>query len=350
MDKMLSKLLLGITIITYVALIGVNLYKPKGTGDQLVGWGFVLFGVLAAYVVSSLMLTINIALKGEFNWISEFNIFRNSIIFIGWTCLMAGVVYCTMINADWHSTATSNWLGLVMIHYGAIWIPLLMLVPYVILLNPDLHNTLSPNLFKLPLLVGCLIGLAFHFLSNSQLGNFFKDKEAVNTLQFENAMKQIGFEESVVDLLYYLHKGTDVRLTQAALTKLKSKENLESELLKILNQCDNNYDYLRVFAYLENNKVEQPELFIAPLNKTIYKVSEELKYRLQSFGSENDFLKLLNVDGLCRILEMQFKTCKADFIPNMLKVQAELEKEPKPDFIEFRNKYKAAVKNWLDTP
>ncbi len=346
---MLSNLILGITSIFYVVLIAVNLYKPKGTGDQLVGWGFILFAVLAAYVVCSLMLTINIALKGKFNWISESNTLRNSIICIGWLCLMAGVIYSTMINSDWQTTGTANWLGLIMVHYGAIWIPLLMLVPYAILLNSEWYNTFSPNMYKMPLLAGCLLGLTFHFLSNNQLGNLFKDKKAIDALQYETAMDQIGHEDSIVGLLYYMYKGTDVRLTQVALTKLKSKENLESELQNILNQCDENYDYLRVFAYLENNRVEHPELFIGPLNKAISKVSEELKYRLQSFGSENDFLKLLNVDGLCRILEMQFKAYNADFLPNMLKVQVELEKEPKPDFIEIRNKYKTAVKNWLDT-
>jgi hypothetical protein len=345
---MLINTILGITSITYVALIAVNLYKPKGTGDQLVGWGFIIFAVLAAYVVCSFILTINIAIKGKFNWISESNILRNSIICIGWLCLMAGVIYCTMINSDWQTKGTANWLGLIMVHYGAIWIPLLMLLPYAILLNPEWYNTFSPNMYKMPLLAGCLIGLSFHFASYNQLYNLFKDKKAIDTLEYENAMAQIGFEDSTLGLLNYMFKGTDVRLTQAALTKLKSKENLEAELQNILNKCDENYDYLRVFAYLENNRVEQPQLFIVPLNKSISKVSEELKYRLQSFGSENDFLKLLNVDGLCRILEMQFKAYKADFLPNMLKVQVELEKEPKPNFIEIRNKYKTAVKNWLD--
>ena len=85
------------------------------------------------------------------------------------------------------------------------------------------------------------------------------------------------------------------------------------------------------------------------MNKTISRVSEELKYRLQSFGSENDFLELLNVDGLCIILDTHFKEYKDDFVSNMLKIQTELEKEPKPDFMEIRNQYRVAVKNWLDS-
>ena len=343
---MLSKLILGLTSITYIALIAVNLYKPKGTGDQLVGWGFILFGVLAAYVVCSLMLTINIALNGKFDWISESNTLRNIIIGIGWLCLMAGVVYITMINADIKDDGTLNWLGMIIVQYGAIWVPLLMLVPYSILLNPEWSTTVSPNMYKIPLLMACLIGLAFKFFSYSQLGNLLSDEKAIINIKYEEEIKQIGFEDSTEGLLVYMFKGTDARLTQAALTKLKTKKNFESELLNILN--DDQKDYRRVIAYLENNKVEHPELFITPLNKTIVIITEQLKYKLHSFGSENDFLELLNVDGLCHVLDTQFKAYKEDFRPNMLLMQTELEKEPKPDFIEIRNKYKSSVENWLD--
>lgn len=78
-------------------------------------------------------------------------------------------------------------------------------------------------------------------------------------------------------------------------------------------------------------------------------MAEELKYRLQSFGSEGGFLELLNVDGLCRVLDTRFKKYNADFRPNMLTMYAALEPEPKPDFLAIRNQYKEAVKGWLDS-
>lgn len=344
---MFNNLFLGLSSISYIALVAVNLYKPKGTGDQLVGWGFFLFGIMAAYAICSLMLTINIAYKGKFDWISESNVIRNSIIGIGWLCLTAGVFYITIINADWKASGSANWLGLIMVHYGAIWIPLLMLVPYAILINPEWSNSVSPNMYKIPLLMGCLIGLSFKFLSYSQLGNLLTDKKALSNMKYEEEMKHIDFVDEVEGLLYYMYKDTDPRLTEAALNKLQKNKNLEQELVNILT--DDQKDYRRVIAYLEQNKVENPEMFVVPLNNSIFKISEELKYKLQSFGSENGFLALLNVDGLCGVLDGQFKPFKEDFRPNMLKIQAELEKEPKPDFLPIRNKYRTAVQNWLDT-
>ncbi len=345
---MLSNLIFILSCISYIALVAVNLYKPKGTGDQLVGWGFILFAVMAAYVICSLILTLHIALKGKFDWISESGSIKYVILGLGWLCLMAGAVYSTMINADWQNMGTANWLGIVMVRYGGIWIPLLTLVPFAILLNNEWYQNLSPTVYKIPLLAGCVIGLAFHFLSTSQSGKLFKNQKAVDKLQYDNELKQIGFTDSIVDLLYYMHKGTDPRLTQAALDKLKRKQNLESELVGILDKCDENYDYLRVIAFLENNRAEKPQLFIKPLNKAIFQISEELKYRLQSFSSENPFLELLNVDGLCNILSAQFESNKEDFTPNMLKIKAELDKEPKPEFLKIRNTYRSAVKNYLD--
>ena len=117
-------------------------------------------------------------IQGKFDWISDAKASRNIIIGMGWLCLTAGVVYSTMINVDWKNPNTATGLGLIMVFYGAIWIPLLMLVPYVLLLNPEWQNTLSPNFYKMPLVLGCFIGLAFHFLSNNQLGNLFRDEKA----------------------------------------------------------------------------------------------------------------------------------------------------------------------------
>ncbi len=344
---MLGKLLLAITSITYIALIAINLNKPKGTGDQMVGWGFVVVFVLTAFGICSLLLTINLASNGKFDWISASFISKFFIISVGWLCFTAGIVFITFINGDWHDSRSANWLGLILVHYGAIWIPLLMLVPYLILLNPEWQTALSVNVYKMPLLTGSIIGAAFLFLSNTQLSNLFRDKQAIANMRYEKSMMDIESEDRVNWLLYYMYKDTDFRLTQAALAKLKRIENLDSALIEILNSYESNWDYTRVYAYLENNKVEHPELFIEPLNHTISRVASELEFRLQSFSAEYDNLELLNVDGLCNILDTQFKVYKNEFRPNMLKIQEQLNKEPKPNFMEIRNRYKAAIDQWL---
>lgn len=345
---MAGKLLLGLTIISYLALIGINLYKPKGTGDQLMGWGFIIMIVLAAYAICTLLLTINLTVTGKLDWITSSSGMKYLLIILGWLSLTAATLYPTMINADWQNMSNANWLGILFVRFGGIWIALLLLIPCIIMLIPEWQQTISPNLVKYLLLAGILIGLFFHFMSHERLGNLFKDQAVQDTLKYEKEMDLIRQDTSTIGLLYYTIKGTDPRLTQAALEKLKAKGNFESELQTMLNQCDENYDYLRVIAYLEKNMVNQPDSFVAPLNKTIYRVSEEVKYRLQSFGDEKPFLELLNVDGICHLLDNQFRPYREQFKTNMMKMQTELEAEPKPQFAEIRDRYKAAVQLWLD--
>ena len=337
------------TAMAYIGLAAVNLYKPNATGERLMGWGFIIFAILAAYVLCSLLLTLNLAINGKLDWISASKASRNVIIGLGFLCLMNGIVFVTMVNADANGASTANWLGLLVIRYGAIWIPLLMLAPFAILLKPEWLHAFSPNLYKIPLMVACFIGFAFFALGREQLGGLFTDKQAVAEKKYQESMRLIDLSDDTGDLLYYLLYEYDIRVREAALTKLKAKPDLESELLDVLGHYQENGDYRWVIIYLEDNTVEHPERFVEPLNRIINRISEELKYRLQSFGNENDFLETLNVDGLCHVLDTQFKAYNADFRPNMMNVYSELEREPKPEFLAIRNKYKAVVKNWLDS-
>ncbi len=336
------------TALAYIGLAAINLYKPSATGERLVGWAFIIFAILAAYVLCSLLLTLNLATNGKLDWISASKATRNIIIGLGFLCLMNGIVFVTMVNTDTNGASTANWLGLLVIRYGAIWMPLLMLVPFAILLNPEWVHAFSPNYYKIPLMVACFIGFAFFALGREQLGVLFTDKQAVAEQKHQETMNLINYSDDVADLLYYRFD-KDVRVREAALAKLKAKPDLESDLLKVLDRYESDGDYRWVIVYLEGNKVEHPERFVEPLNRIINRISIELEYRLQSYSNENGFLETLNVDGMCRVLDTQFKAYHADFRPNMMKLYSELEKEPKPEFLVIRNKYKAVVKNWLDS-
>lgn len=346
---MFGNIFFVLTAMAYLALSAVNLYKPNATGERLMGWGFIIFGVLIAYVICSLMLTLNLANNGKLDWISTTRSTRNLAIGLGFLSMMYGVVFVTMINTDTNGASTANWLGILMIGYGGIWMPLLMLAPFALLLKPDWQTSIPPNYYMIPLAAACLIGVAFFLLPRERLGAIFNDKQAIADKEYRETMEHVGFTDDTASLLYYLLDDKDARVREAALAKLKAKPNLETELIGVLEEYESNGDYRGVITYLESNKVEHPERFVEPLKKIIDRISEEFKYRLQSFGSENDFLETLNVGGLCHVLDTQFKAYKADFRPGMELMYAELEQEPKPDFLAIRNKYKAVVKNWLDS-
>ena len=158
---MFGNFLFGLTTLTYIALAIFNLQKVNATGERLVGWGIIAFVILTFYIISSLSLTISIAGKGGFNWLSNSVPMRNTAIGILWLCMVAGVVFCTMIRTEWDtdpSTGLVRWMSFP-VYFGATWLPLLMLLPYAILLNPLWRDTLSPGLYKIPLAIGGVLGV-----------------------------------------------------------------------------------------------------------------------------------------------------------------------------------------------
>ena len=359
---MFGNLFFGLTALVYFALIIFNLTKVTATGERLVGWGMLAFVLIAAYIISSLLLTISLASKGAFNWISDSLLLRNSAVAVLWLGLVAGVVFCTSIKADFSSatpvTGPMGWLNLP-IYYGGIWLPLLMLVPYAILLSPGWRETLSPNLYKIPLIIGCTIGLVLiaipKIISMKQSMKAIKESDG-GDWAFNTSMRNINNyqEPTIRGLLSYTHREQDERLRAAALAKIKSYENWETELISILNQKELS-DIYWVYAFLDGNKIEHPDSFIQPIKNSLAVLVPEVQKSLKDPASLT--LGYVNIEALCCVLDGQFKYSAALFRPDMSKLQevlafnppARTSKQNKQWFDETLSSYRAAINNWLDS-
>jgi hypothetical protein len=360
---MFGNLLFGLTTLTYIALTIFNLQKVNATGDRLVGWGIIAFVILAFYVVFSLSLTISIAAKGGFNWLSNSESLRNTAIGMLWLGMVAGVVFCTMIRPEWNtdpSTGVVRWLSFP-VYFGATWLPLLMLFPYAILLNAEWRDTYLPSLYKIPLVTGGAFGLLIVMAPTiiMTLGIKIPQKEIdISEVPFKNAMNTLNGETSIKELLKF-SLDNDERVRIAALAKIKADQDWEGELIRILE--DNGeysyYSYYWVYVFLNINKVDHPERFIKPINNTIPAITLGIQEILKKSFRETSSFTYLNVDALCRVLDTQFKDSSAAFRPNMLKLQTVIESPhvkregdiDTPEFVKMRNKYQLAVKNWLDS-
>ena len=91
--SMFSNVLFVLTIFNYIGLAILNIQKTNATGERLMGSGFIGLGLIAAYVLFSLLLTISITSKGGFNWLSSATLSRNFLVGILWFCMIAGVVF-----------------------------------------------------------------------------------------------------------------------------------------------------------------------------------------------------------------------------------------------------------------
>ncbi|MBK8833267.1 MAG: hypothetical protein IPN60_20980, partial [Saprospiraceae bacterium] len=63
-------LLFILTTLAYIAMAFINLQKTPARGEYLMVSGFMMFGLIAVYVITSLLLTISVASRGGFDWLS----------------------------------------------------------------------------------------------------------------------------------------------------------------------------------------------------------------------------------------------------------------------------------------
>jgi hypothetical protein len=350
---MFGYFLFGLTITAY---IGVSAYalQPHHSGGSDAAYGSAIAGlaVIVAFILTSLFLTIYMTVQGGFNWISDTVMKRNIGIAILWLGVVAGVVFCTLGHIEYHKyyqlTGFARLLSYI-IYYGATWLPLLMLIPYFLFLKPEWRETLSPNLFKIPSLVGFLL-----LITPKIVSSFFSSyrKFDAQELAFSKAMESMKKYPSVSSLLYYTGKGTDEQVRRVALAKIKASKNLEAELIATLEQSSPATCF-QVYAFLDDNKTEHPERFIEPIVKSFPKITAEIHELIVNPYKGG----MYPIEVLLRVLEGQFKDSIAVFKPHILKLQEILETPPAKsreyddvqECNDTLNKYRLIVKNWLDS-
>ncbi|MBK7812650.1 MAG: hypothetical protein IPI50_15735 [Saprospiraceae bacterium] len=344
---MIGYFIFGLTVLVYIVL-SLFILQPSPSGsDQNYGWASSAFVLIAAYAICSLLLTINITVNGGFNWISDATLKRNALVAILWLGMVVGVVFCTL-KPEFHKfyqlTGFTRLLSQ-LISYGAIWLPLLMLIPYYIFLKPEWRDTLAPNFIKMLLIFASVAGILLPLTLKIVLKSYKKFDE--HELAYNKAMKNINSYSAVMSLLYYAGKSYDEKIRNAALTKIKANKNLEVELIDILEKDSPPYD---VFEFLDDYRVEDPERFIEPINHGLSRIIKDTHENIV-----NPYKGIYNLEVILRVLEGQFKNSAGNFKPQVLKLQEILETPPAKnranDNTEQSNqmlyKNREEVKKWL---
>ena len=352
---MFSNLLLGLTGLIYFVLILFNLAPPRGTGDQNVGGLTSGLYVIMAYLVLSLILTVIITAKGGFNWISNATLWRNIGVGVLWLSMVGSVVLCTFFRAECNMGNKATGLVRVfafLIYFGGIWLPLLMLLPYLSILNPEWRFALSPQLIKIPLLLACALGLILIPANRKVSKLIASDSDESN---FNKAMNEIDKEASMSRLFYLATNTHDEQLRNAIFTKIKKSDNLEDELIKVLED-NNQFVFMAVYDFLDINKIEHPERFIAPINLNLDKINFLIEGVTRASWKEVADMEEIKIEPIYRVMRKYFKGNREPFRKSMLAILKTLESPNKRNggddetkqFIICLNKYKLDVQNWLD--
>lgn len=344
---MFGYFIFGLTVLVYI-VIGLFVLQPSPSGsDQNYGWATSALVLIVVYAICSLLLTIILTANGGFNWISNAILTRNVLVAILWLGMVAGVIYCTL-KPEYHKMYQLTGFARLFSHvisYGAIWLPLLMLIPYYFLLKPEWQSTITPNLVKIILVIASALG--FLILTTPKLIIKSYKKFDEHELAFNKAMDNINSYTAVMSLLYYTGKSYDEQIRNAALTKIKACKNLEAELIDILEKDRTAYD---VFNFLVDNKVDHPERFIEPIIKGLSNINKEMRESIT-----DPYSSIYDIEVLLRVLEGQFKDSISKFKPHILKLQEIFETPPANNrahgdteqINQILYKNREEVKNWL---
>lgn len=361
---MLGNLLIVATLICY-GLLANLLLKPAPGGDYGVGYSFVWLIYMAGIILSTGLLVLNMKLNQCFDWtFASYSTYRNVLIFISWIAFNIAVVWSLDYNSRWIPGEFPEFMRWLSLSKVSIWLPVLMFVPALYLLNAQREAGLAPSWVKLSMTLGfcvsLLIGLGilygFAKASVQRRAAIYEaaKQDSGESWAYTSAMKEIEnyHDKSVQGLLVYTHREKDERLRKAAVAKIKTFADWESELTQALEKGKLDEVYW-VFAFLDGNAVDHPENFIQPVKNSLDRLATELGNSLKDPNSL--YIGYINLEAVCRVLDTQFKGNAAQFKPGVLKLQKALEinaparsdQSNKAWFEKALEDNRIAVSNWL---
>lgn len=353
---MLGYFFYGLTLLIVIGFTIFNASKPSLVGENAMGYGLGLAFFGLAFAISSLILTLSVGWKNGFDWVSNQSFNRNILVGLGWLCMAVAVFACGVFKWEWSEGKFPQFLLSLAKTNGQTWLPLLMLVPYFFLLNTDLRPNVSPNVYKIPLIIGFVLAviisaaLLFGWLRISA-----KQQTAVmeshNQREIEirnNHLQTIANHKTEDNIIYLMaltgrYHDTDIRA--AAVAKVKEKPNWEDKLIELLK---NKHYYAEAYTFLDGNKVDNPEKFLEPLNKSILFTADEIHHLIKDADDLQEWhFEPFNIERLLRAIDEQFLNKGMDFRPAILKLQEALKTTPPERFKNVRFKEIALINDWL---
>ncbi len=344
---MIGNILLVLTALFLIGLLS-STASPSPGGDAGVGRAYAIFFCAIGFVLLSGLLTWNLAWNNCFDWVQLPGIQRHALVFIGWIAFITAILLCVGLIMGGYGDGTPQFIRWLSQAKAGYWLPLLMLVPAFMLLNFKREAGFAPDFVKIPMIMGFLLsvlmGLGYLFglvRSAMQLrADKIEYKKNEPVRQREEDLALIADQtptDPITKILDLTGRFQDKDVREAAVAKIKLHSGWEAELIPLLSNWV--WD-TKVFAFIDGNSLEHPEQFVEPINRNLLRFANELKDRLRDD---------IDVELLCRVLDERFKDSSALFRPNMLQLQKALEVEPRSYKRESFDKYRIAVKNWLNS-
>ncbi|UFH57537.1 hypothetical protein [Spirosoma sp. KNUC1025] len=331
------------SILFYVGLALQTVSKPASGGDNAMGYGLALAFLGLGFGVSSLALTITLSARGGFYWVGAEAGGRTATVFAAWLCVVMTTFFCALFKSEWHSNDDNTYpqfLHGLAVWHGQLWLPLLWLAACFLSLNTHWQASLSPIALKAPFFAGLAIsavfcgGLAVGHLRDSvrqseaewERQQQQKDQWHQQTLDFIASQKP---EDPIIGLLVHTNQFQQNDVRQAALTKIKTHPDWETEILLLLK---NRNAYREVYYFLDGNKVTRSREFTEALNHSIGWLAETVAYEIKNSNNLQSWsFDSYGISQALRSIDGQFQHQHVDFRPTVRKLTQALKTSPTDD-------------------
>jgi hypothetical protein len=352
---MFGNILLVLIALSLIGLLSIT-SSPMPGGDRGMGYGLALFFCGLCFIVLTGLLAWSLHANNGFDWIPVSGGQRNGLVFVGWLAFAMATAASALFKTEWHEGEFPQFLRWLSQAQAAFWLPLLILIPAAFLLNASRVPGQTPDWVKIPMMTGFTLsilmgaGLFFGWMRANALQNAAKLEYAKNRDdEWHNKhLAKIAEHQPtdpLVNILALTGRFHDADVRDSAVAKLKSHPDWEAELIRLLNETE--WD-TQVYSFIDGNKVDHPELFVEPINRSIRRVAGEIKKRITDANDLQDWhFEHFSIERLLRAIDEQFLVPGADFRPAVQELRNALD-TPKPErFKKVKFTLTPVVDAWL---
>lgn len=280
------------TLVFFILLATVFGKAPSGP-DAGMGytWGLIILNLV--FLACMVLVSMAIAWKGGFDWVSTSSSSRYLLVFGG---LVMAMFAAGLTGLFRYESGPVPAVVRVLSGFVPTLMPLLLLVAGTILLNDDLRAAVPAAAYKLPLLVvfwvGALStsGAILWWIAESnknaaqRIDGILADQKRYHQ-QHLDEIDSCDVSKNMVFILVFTDANHDTDVKEKAVAKIKTNPAWQQELIRLL-ECD---WAPQAFNFMASNEVDDKNLFIEPLRKGILNQAKLIRESIRDSSHPSHF-------------------------------------------------------------
>ena len=349
----MAKISFFISLGFYVCLLLLNYPRPNLGGDSAMGYGLGLAFLGLGFAIGSIGLFVGLTKAGVFSHLVKDRFLEIFLAVSVWLSFVLTVFFSAALRWENNPEMVTFLEWFVKVE-SLIWFPPLVFIPafLVFFLGNDVSSLFVKSFFSVGFLFSMLfaLGLLIEWVSfqNKQQKEFTENAQIQDQDQHDRNLQTIeasDSSQSVILILPFSGRFHEEDIKAAAVAKIKSRPDWESELIGILVS---DYYYNEVYTFLDGNPVDHPNLFTEPIRLSILKMAEDIRNAITDSNNLQEWqFEYLGIERLLRAIDEQFSGLGTDFRPALLEVRKALDTAPPERFKGVKYSITPVLDQWL---